>query len=97
MTAISYQRETDDWRGFVHKQYNFTLEVWEDYTGTWSYQITARGSRSQPGGWLPSVPLGGAEGVDIGPLAAGYYWIWFRLNGQGAYVPVLDPVELSIK
>ena len=90
MTQIEYQRETDDWRGF-------TLALrGAAYTGSWSYQIVARGARPI-GTWLSSVTLNGEKGIDIQGLAAGYYWVFFRPDGQAPYAPILGPVDLVMK
>lgn len=95
-TLIAYQRATSDWRGFTLRQYDFENLIWEDYTGAWSYQITAYGTQPDPDEWLPAVPMGAMKGVAITGLTAGYYWIWFRIDDADPYVPVNDPIELAI-
>lgn len=90
MTSISYQRETNDWRSFT-----FTRDG-VPYTGAWSYQIVAKGARPV-GSWLSAVVLNGQRGIDVKNLAAGYYWVFFRIDGQAPYAPELDPVDLVIK
>jgi hypothetical protein len=86
---VAYQRETDDWRGFT------LTNQGSAYAGSWSYQITARGSRPI-GTWLSAVTLNSRKGIDIQGLAAGRYWVWFRIEGQSPYAPILDPVDLFI-
>ena len=97
MTVVAYQRETNDWRSFTLNQYNSTTSAWEAYTGAWSYQIVARGSRPT-GTWISAVVVGGFKGINILGLTVGHYWIFFRIDGQaGGYIPVLDPVELVMQ
>ena len=98
MTAetISYQRETDDWLGYTLNQYNPATATFDTYTGNWSYQIVARGLRPT-GTWQPAITLGSQKGIDINSLPAGYHQVFIRIDGQGAYVPVLDPIDLIIQ
>lgn len=99
MTAIAYQRETNDWRGFTLRRFDeFALPIprYVDYTGAWSYQIVAKGARPT-GAWLGAVTLNGQKGIDIKNLTPGYYWLFFRIDGQAPYVPELDPIDLVIK
>jgi len=88
---IPYQRETDDWRGFTITNQTTGLPA-----ANWSYQIVSKGARPA-GSWLSAVVNGGQKGVDIQGLTAGYYWVFFRIEGQAPYAPVLDPVDLVIK
>ena len=83
------QRETDDWVKWPVTQNGAA------YTGAWSYQIVAYGARPT-GTWLTAVVNGADKGVDIQGLTAGYYSIFVRIDGQGAYVPVLNPKSLII-
>lgn len=88
--TLRFQRETDDW---------FYVPVTQDdadYTGAWSYQIRPYGSRPT-GSWLTAVTNTGRKGIDIQGMAAGFYWLWIRIDGQGAYTPVLDPEDLIIE
>jgi len=91
VTVIAYQRETDDWRGFT-----VTNQTTGQLATGWSYQIVARGARPT-GSWLSAVVNGTQKGIDIQGLSAGYYSVFFRIEGQAPYAPVLDPVELVIK
>lgn len=98
MTALSYQRETSDWRGLVFRELDTSVDppVRKIYTGSWSYQIVAKGARPV-GTWLSAVTRGVAKGIDIVGLAAGYYWVFVRVEGQSPYAPKLDPIDLVIK
>jgi hypothetical protein len=96
LEQIRYPRETDDWRGFTHRQYNYETSMWEAYTGVWSYQIVPHHTRPT-GTWLAAVTLGTQKGIDIAGLTVGYHWVFFRIDGQGSYTPVLGPVELVME
>lgn len=98
MTAVSYQRETDDWRGFTLTQLDTSVQppVPVAYAGAWSYQIVARGARPT-GSWLSAVTRGTAKGIDIQNLPAGYYSVFFRIDIGAPYAPVLDPIDLVMK
>ena len=88
--TITVQRETDDW---------FYIPVTQDdatYTGAWSYQITAYGARPT-GAWLTAVVNIGRKGIDIQGMLPGFYWLWIRIDGQGAYVPVEAPEDLIVE
>lgn len=87
---LSFQRETDDWAEIPVTQNSV------DYTGSWSYQITAYGNRPT-GAWLSAVTNSGKKGIDIQGMSAGYYWLWIRIDGQSPYAPVLDPEDLIIE
>jgi hypothetical protein len=87
--ALSFQRETDDW-AYIPVTQNGVA-----YTGSWSYQITAYGARPT-GSWLTAVVNSGSKGIDIQGMSKGFYWLWIRIDGQGVYVPVLDPIDLEI-
>lgn len=93
---IAYPRETDDWRGFTLRQYNYDTALWETYAGGWSYQIVPHHTRPI-GTWLTAVVLGGHKGIDIQALTVGYHWIFFRIDGLSGYAPVLGPVELVME
>jgi hypothetical protein len=96
LEQITYPRETDDWRGFTLSQYDYETSTWGTYAGAWSYQIVPHHTRPT-GTWLTAVVLGTKKGIDIAGLTAGYHWIFFRIDGQGTYVPVLGPVELVME
>jgi hypothetical protein len=87
--TIYVQRETDDWVGKTLTQDGVT------YTGAWSYQIVAYGSRPT-GSWTSAVVSAGNKGINLESLAAGNYWVFYRIDGQGSYTPVLDPEVLVV-
>lgn len=87
--TLSFQRETDDFVAWPLTQNDVT------YTGAWSYQIVAYGGRPT-GAWITAKVNGGIKGIDIENLAVGAYWVFIRIDGQGSYVPILDPVDLEI-
>lgn len=87
---ITVQRETDDWF------YKPIEQGGNLYTGAWSYQITAYGSRPT-GAWLTAVTNSGLKGVDIQGMSAGYYWLWIRIDGQTPYVPIEAPEDLIVE
>lgn len=80
------ERETDDWVEWHPTQKG------QPYLGAWSYQIVAYGARPT-GTWLTAVVNGGDKGVDINSMTVGYYYIFIRPDGQGAYVPVFRDDE----
>jgi hypothetical protein len=88
--TIYVQRETDDW---VKKTIYLDGVV---YTGAWSYQIVAYYARPT-GSWVTAVVSGGNKGINIEGLSAGNYWVFYRIDGQGSYVPVLDPEVLVVQ
>lgn len=90
MPDIFVQRETDDW-----VQKTFTEEG-TTYTGLWSSQIVAYGARPT-GTWVSSVTNGGDKGFNIEGLATGYYHVYYRMDGQSPYAPVVGPDVLVVQ
>lgn len=87
---LVFQRETDDWIKWPVTQDGV------EYTGNWSYQIVPYGTRPT-GTWLTAVPQAGNKGINVENLASGYYNVFIRIDGQGAYAPVLNPKPLIIQ
>jgi hypothetical protein len=83
MALLRIQRETDDWIPRT------LIKQGSTYTGDWSYQIVAYEARPV-GTWLPAVEIAGVKGIEVSGLN-GLYEVFYRPDGQGSYVPVLDP------
>lgn len=84
MALLRVQRETDDWIPRTISQQGSA------YTGAWSYQIVAY--RARPTGtWVTAAERAGVKGVEVSGLAEGIHEIYYRVDGQGSDVPVLDP------
>lgn len=88
--TIYVQRETDDWVKKTHYQDGVA------YTGAWSYQIVAYKARPT-GTWVTAVVNGSNKGLDVQGMTAGNYWVFYRIDGQGAYTPVIDPEILVVQ
>ena len=81
---IVVRHETDDWIKKTHYQQG------QAYTGAWSYQIVTYGA-SPTGSWTSAIVNGTDKGFNVENLAAGYYWVFYRIDGQAPYNPILNP------